>query len=136
MLPEPHIGSAMIGHAMLPLHGRTILVVEDETIISFLVEDMLRELGCEDVRHAANVASAMSLLREFEPDAALLDVNLGREFAYPVALQLQIKSIPFVFATGYGRSGLAPEWRDRTVIQKPFDTQALGNALRGALRAN
>lgn len=117
----------------LPLTGCTILVLEDETIISFLVEDMLKELGCEDVRHAANVAGAIALLTQFEPDIALLDVNLGRELAYPVALQLQIKAIPFVFATGYGRSGLAPEWRDRAVIQKPFDTQALSSALRGAL---
>ena len=121
------------GQQILPLTGYTILVLEDETIISFLVEDMLKELGCEDVRHAANVAGAIALLNQFQPDVALLDVNLGRELAYPVALQLQIKAIPFVFATGYGRSGLAPEWRDRAVIQKPFDTQALGTALRGAL---
>jgi CheY-like chemotaxis protein len=127
--------SAAIKDGELPLARCAILVLEDETIISFLVEDLLKELGCEDIRHAANTSGALALLNEYRPDAALLDVNLGREFAYPVAMQLQIKSIPFVFATGYGRSGLAPEWRDHAVIQKPFDIQSLGNALRGVMGA-
>jgi hypothetical protein len=41
------------------LDGLCVLVVEDEAIISFLLEDMLADLGAADVRHAGNVAAAL-----------------------------------------------------------------------------
>ena len=44
-----------------PLHRRKVLVVEDEVIISFLIEDLLSEISC-DVSLAATVPSAMKLL--------------------------------------------------------------------------
>ena len=40
------------------LAGRDVLLVEDETLISFLVEDMLRELGAGSIRHAARLSIA------------------------------------------------------------------------------
>ena len=107
--------------------------MEDETIVSFLIEDMLRELGAVKVWHAPSVARALALVGEECPDAALLDVNLGHEYAYPVAADLTAKSIPFIFATGYGRNGIAPEWAGCRVLQKPFDTRMLGDALYGAI---
>ena len=115
------------------LDGLTLLVVEDETIISFLLEDMLLELGCAAVLHAGRVDRALALLRERRPDAVVLDVNLGGEFAYPVASYLAEAQIPFVFTTGYGRSGIPMDWATRPVIQKPFSMEALANALRMAI---
>ena len=67
------------------LAGLTVMVVEDETIVSFLVEDMLTELGCAQVLHASGVSEALTLLQQRQPDAAVLDVNLAGEFAYPIA---------------------------------------------------
>ena len=41
-----------------PLAGLRILVVEDETMLFFLAEDMLTELGCAAVLHASRVKDA------------------------------------------------------------------------------
>jgi CheY-like chemotaxis protein len=111
--------------------GRNILVVEDEAVVSFLIEDLLLTFGCNAVWHAANVCAAVSILEKRTPDAAILDVNLAGETAYPVAARLAASGVPFVFATGYGRKGIAAEWQVRPVIQKPFD----GNTLRQSLEA-
>jgi CheY-like chemotaxis protein len=111
------------------LHGLKILVVEDESLVSFLIEDMLRDLGCASVSHASAVGEALSLISQSPPDVAILDVNLGSETVYPVASALEAAQIPFVFATGYGRKGLAGEWGRRPVVQKPFATDTLVAAL-------
>lgn len=118
-----------------PLLGLNVLVLEDETIVSFLIEDMLTELGVAAVWHAARVADGLALLGRRRPDAAVLDVNLGGEKVYPVAERLQRENVPFVFATGYGRDGIAAAWTRCPVIQKPFQLAALAEALVTALRS-
>jgi CheY-like chemotaxis protein len=115
------------------LDGLKILVVEDESIISFLIEDMLLALGCGSVWHAGAVAQAIALLNERRPDAAVLDLNLSGEPAYPIAENLEARGIPFVFATGYGAAGVAKRWTGKPVVQKPFTLESLETALRSAL---
>ncbi|MGE3869558.1 MAG: response regulator [Pseudorhodoplanes sp.] len=110
-----------------------VLIVEDETVVSFLVEDMLLDIGCREVVHAADIGNALRLI-ESGVDFAVLDVNLGRENVYPVAERLAARGIAFLFASGYGRAGLEPAWRDCPVIQKPFRREALAEAMQTALR--
>ena len=117
------------------LHGLSVLVVEDETIVSLLVESMLMDLGCKDVWYASSVDEALDILAERTPDAAVLDVNLAGETAYPIAGQLAAAEVPFVFATGYGASGILVDWAGRPVIQKPFQSDTLASALQAALGA-
>jgi CheY-like chemotaxis protein len=113
----------------------TVMVVEDETIVAFLVEDMLTELGCREIMVASGVAEALALLGERRPGAAVLDVNLAGELAYPVAERLDALQIPFLFATGYGRAGIPAHWAPRPVIQKPFTADTLATALSQVLKA-
>ncbi len=115
------------------LNGLRVLVVEDESIVSFLLEDMLSELGCRVIGHASNVRQALSLLAQQKPDAAVLDVNLRGEMAFPVAEQLQSDTIPFLFATGYGAPGIPERWRQCPVVQKPFRMSELASALEAAM---
>jgi DNA-binding response OmpR family regulator len=110
-----------------------VLVVEDEAIISFLVEDMLRELGARDVWIASSVETALAKLKEKRPGLAILDVNLGGVSAYPVAERLKAAGIPFLFASGYGQAGIGPAWSTIPVIQKPFDMDGLTAGLMRAL---
>lgn len=116
------------------LAGLDVLLVEDEIVIAFLVEDMLRDLGCHRVFHAGTVGEALAILDEQRLQLAVLDVNLGDSTAYPVAERLHDLAIPFVFATGYGLRGLDPRWAATTVLQKPFDARVLAAALRTVLR--
>ncbi|HXL68976.1 MAG TPA: response regulator [Xanthobacteraceae bacterium] len=116
-----------------PFAGLDVLIVEDEAIVSFLVEDMLIELGCGTVRHAGSVTEALAALAAKRPDAAVLDVNLGGYKVYPVAERLRELGVPFLFATGYDASTLSREWAGRPLVQKPFQLAALAASLRAAL---
>ncbi len=117
------------------LDGLSVLVVEDEAIISFLLEDMLGELGASDVRHAGNLKAALAYLDGHTPDLAVLDVNLGGERVYPVAERLEARGVRFLFTTGYGRNGLEQRWQARPVLQKPFDVRSMTGALQALIAA-
>jgi CheY-like chemotaxis protein len=117
------------------LKGLSVLVVEDESIVSLMVENMLTELGCAEIWYASGVSEALEILAERIPDAAVLDVNLAGEQAYPIASRLAAEAVPFIFATGYGASGINREWHTRPVIQKPFHSDTLASALTRAMQA-
>jgi CheY-like chemotaxis protein len=116
------------------LDGLKILLVEDEAMVALLLEEMLQELGCGAVWRASSVTEALALLRDRRPDAAVLDINLAGEFAYPIASELEAAQIPFVYSTGYGSKGVPAQWATRPVIQKPFQLETLAAALRSALK--
>ena len=113
------------------LTGLKVLVVEDEMLVSMLVEDMLSDLGCTVVGPAAELEEAMSLAQNAEIDLALLDVNLGGRPIFPVADTLKARGVPFAFASGYGEAGLSEDHRGAAVLQKPFREADLAKALRG-----
>ena len=95
--------------------GVDVLLVEDETIVSFLIEDMLTELGCTSVRHASGVSEALAILDGHRPDVAILDVNLAGEMGYAVAERLEVatrleREYPGAFID-FVQSWLAPRAR-------------------------
>jgi DNA-binding NtrC family response regulator len=112
-----------------PLIARRILVVEDELIVSWLLEDMLADLGCVVIGPVANVAQALDLIENLDIDAAVLDVCLNGEFSYPVADAMMARGLPFIFATGYDKGRLLPDYRACVVLQKPYQAADLRGAL-------
>jgi CheY-like chemotaxis protein len=114
--------------------GLRLLVVEDELMISMLVEDMLAELGYQVVAVAATIEEASRLASEAEVDGALLDVNLNGKKVDTVAQALLGRNIPFIFTTGYGQQGVPDAFRDRPTLQKPYQIEQLGEALARALK--
>jgi CheY-like chemotaxis protein len=103
------------------LAGLHILVVEDQAMIVLLLEDILEDLGAHIVGPATSVADGLRLAAEQPIDAALLDINLGRdEQVYPIAEALAAQRVPFAFVTGYGSHTLPESLRRRPTLQKPF----------------
>jgi len=117
------------------LGGLDVLLVEDETLISLLLEDMLTDLGAGATRYAGRLNAAFALLAEKMPDVALLDVNVAGEPVFPLAEKLDERGVPFLFITGYGRAGFGGRWMTRDVIQKPFTLESLTLALTRTLPA-
>lgn len=115
------------------LAGRRILIVEDESLVSMLLETILEDLGCETVGPAGTVTDGLGIARQGQMDAALLDVNVAGELVFPIAQTLKDRGVPFVFSTGYGEGGLPENWRGNTTIQKPFTEAAVRDALIKAL---
>lgn len=116
---------------MKTLSSLKVLVVEDEALVSMLVEDMLTDMGCTIVGPAAEIEEALRLAGSAEIDAALLDVNLGGRPIFPVADALKTRGVPFAFASGYGEAGLSEDHRGSTVLQKPFREADLRRVLEG-----
>ncbi|MEO8113478.1 MAG: response regulator [Phenylobacterium sp.] len=116
------------------LAGLRVLVVEDEMMVSMLIEDMLVDLGCTVVGPASRLDEATALVNAGGFDCAVLDVNLGGQPIYPLADLLRSKQAPFAFATGYGDAGLRDVDRGTPMLQKPFREGDLARVL-GQLRA-
>jgi len=102
------------------LQGLKVLIVEDEIIVSMLLEDMLEEFGCQVVGPANDVAAALELVRTAPLDAAVLDVNLNGAKSYPIADALRERGVPFAFASGYGAAGLDEGYQQTPTLAKPF----------------
>ncbi|WP_066925756.1 response regulator [Methylobacterium sp. CCH5-D2] len=104
---------------MSMLEGRRVLLVEDESLVAMMAEDMLLDLGC-DVVVAMRLEQALAQLKAGAFDLAVLDVNLGNTHSYPVADVLFGLCVPFLFATGYGLEGVELAYRGVPVMQKPY----------------
>ena len=99
------------------------------------IEQALADFGCSAVSVAATVADALILVEGESFDVAMLDVNLGGRASYDVADALAMRSIPFVFSTGYGEHGIEARFGDRPVLRKPYSDRQLGAALASLLPA-
>ena len=114
--------------------GGSVFLVEDEVMIRMMVADMLEELGYSVAAEAGEISEAMKLAQSAEFDLAILDVNVNGKVVSPVADILAARNRPFIFATGYGSSGLPAEYRDRPALQKPFQIDTLARMIEQALK--
>jgi DNA-binding response OmpR family regulator len=102
-----------------------VLIVEDEAMIAFFIEDCLAALGHEIAGCASRVDAALRLAEAESYDLALLDINLASEEVYPVASAVKARRIPLLFLSGYGSRGLRGEWEGSPMLSKPFSLEAL-----------
>jgi CheY-like chemotaxis protein len=112
---------------------RRVLIVEDEMLVSMLIEDALAGLGIEVVGIAGTVEQAIAHAEKGNFDCAILDVHLHGRDVFPVAEALEARGVPFIFATGYGESGLPERYRGCPVLQKPFMPAELERVLAATL---
>ena len=106
------------------------LVVEDEMMVLLMIEDMLSDFGCEVVASAATAERALELIASQSFDGALLDMNLNGEKSDRVAQALAARGVPFIFCTGSSALDVAPEFRDRPFLCKPFSYEDLADKLK------
>ncbi|MGI4731563.1 MAG: response regulator [Janthinobacterium lividum] len=107
-----------------------ILLVEDEPLIAMMLEDFLEVLDRQVAGSADNVDAALALVEAGGFDAAILDVNLrGGEKSWPIADALAAKGKPFLIATGGSDDTVAPQHKNRPVLQKPFTMDGVQKAL-------
>ena len=105
--------------------GCRILVVEDETFIAMLIEDVLKAIGCEVIGPTGKLETALQLASDAALDAAILDVSIRGGKIYPVAERLLARDIPFVLSSGYNDRALPENLRNKPRLIKPFTTAQL-----------
>jgi DNA-binding response OmpR family regulator len=112
---------------------KRVLMVEDEMLVALLLEDYLMELGFDVIGPAMRLEEAMELAGANDIDFAILDINLAGKQSFPVADVLKERGIPFMFASGYGASGLIERFAGACVIRKPFDAQDVQRGMQTVL---
>ena len=102
-----------------------ILVVEDMFLIADMIAEYLRDYGCDIVGPMSRLNRALASAEQEKLDGALLDVNIGGDYCFPIAAVLKTRGIPFAFLTGYDDAVLPPEYRDLPRLSKPFEVKEL-----------
>lgn len=116
-----------------PLRQASVFLVEDETLIRMMIAGMVEDLGHTVVAEAGNIGDALKLAQTADFEIAILDINVGGDRIEPVADIISGRCLPFIFASGYGAAGMPEKFRDRTVLQKPFLMERLGEAIETTL---
>ena len=116
------------------LNGLEVFLVEDETLVALLLEDMLSDFGCSIAGVAGSLDQAMTKAATTKIDAAVLDVNLGGgTMVFPLADELAKRGVPFVFSTAYAGLDLTGRYPQSKMLQKPYAPEALAEVLTGFL---
>lgn len=110
------------------VRGLKVIIVEDAMLLALELETGLTDAGAIVLGCAAELDEAMALV-DLPMDAAVLDANLNGQSVRPVAEALRKRGVPFIFATGYGDAGGAPEGFDVPIVRKPYDVTQIAAAL-------
>jgi hypothetical protein len=112
------------------LAGRRVLIVEDEYFLADDMDGAFRALGAQIAGPVGDVDDALQILNDGGVvDGAVLDVNIRNEMVYPVARELQSRSVPIVFTSGYDRIVISNEFADVPLWEKPIDVSAMARRL-------
>ena len=124
-------GSTMRDNQQKP----AILIVEDEPMLAFAIEEFLIDAGFEIVGVAGRLETALTMIESAVFDVAVLDANLAGVDASPAALALKARGRPFVVVSGYlpGQQGSA--FAGAPCLQKPCPPERLLQALYSILPA-
>jgi DNA-binding response OmpR family regulator len=115
------------------LAGRLILLIEDETLIAFDVDNALRAAGAKVVS-AGYLESALFTAEHPALSAAVVDLRLGDSSSGAVCRRLRRLGVPFVVHTAYPADFVRSEWPNVPVITKPADPQHIITALTTLLK--
>ncbi|MEO1969344.1 MAG: hypothetical protein ABGW87_11595 [Sphingomonadaceae bacterium] len=109
--------------------GSEVLLVEDEIIIGFALDDLVSDMGAHTTL-VTTMENAMSTLAVRQFDLAVLDVNLHGELTYPLADLLADQGCRFIFATGYGSVTHPERFASIPTVSKPYNSLEVFNALK------
>lgn len=117
------------------LAGLRVMIVEDESLVAMLLEDLLADLGCAVVGSFMRVGPAQDFIAKTPAavDLAILDVNVAGERSLPLAERLSSENTPFLFSTGYDEGGIDTRWQGTPLLHKPFTPDDLKACLIQAL---
>jgi CheY-like chemotaxis protein len=114
--------------------GNAVLLVEDEPLISMMLEELLIAFGHGVDGPYNKMSDAMLAAANRDLHAGILDINVGGEKIYALAEVLAKRKIPFVFVTGYSPGAVDARFSHVPVLQKPIEPQKLRSILLSAAR--
>lgn len=115
------------------LRGSHIIVVEDEPLVSMMIEDALVEAGSNVIGPAGTAEEALQLLDRSAVDCAVLDIRLMNGSSQSVAEALLDRGVRFVVVTGVDEKQVPPVYGGAPVVQKVFAAHQLVDAVADVL---
>jgi CheY-like chemotaxis protein len=112
---------------------RSVLVVEDDGLLSLMLQDLVRDAGAANVFPCRDAQSAFAVLNAESLDCAILDVSMHGGTTYDLADALAARDIPFLFCTGIDPRDLNERHRERPVLTKPYSDADFHAVLARAL---
>lgn len=106
-----------------------LLLVEDDPVLIRALARALEAAGHDILGKPGSVAAALTAIAEGTCDVVVLDANLRRQSAEPVAAALKAQGIPFVVVTGYDAEQLEGSFSGAPCLSKPFTVESLLAAL-------
>ncbi|WP_095011844.1 response regulator [Tsuneonella mangrovi] len=114
----------------------SVLIIEDEPLISMQLEDLVRALGHDICGTAATRTQAQEVVAEATPGLVLADIQLadGSSGLDAVDDILAIDSVPVIFITAYPERLLTGDRPEPTyLVTKPFQESTVRTAISQAL---
>jgi len=114
----------------------SVLIIEDEPLISMQLEDLVRSLGHDICGTAATRTQAQEVVAERTPGLVLADIQLadGSSGLDAVDDILAIDSVPVIFITAYPERLLTGDRPEPTyLVTKPFQESTVRAAISQAL---
>ena len=114
----------------------SVLIIEDEPLISMQLEDLVTSLGHEVCGTAATRTQAQTVVAERTPGLVLADIQLadGSSGLDAVDDILAVGSVPVIFITAYPERLLTGDRPEPTyLVTKPFQEQTVRAAISQAL---
>ena len=114
----------------------SVLIIEDEPLISMQLEDLVRSLGHDVCGMAATRTQAQQIVAETTPGLVLADIQLadGSSGLDAVDDILRIGSVPVIFITAYPERLLTGDRPEPTyLVTKPFQESTVRAAISQAL---
>ncbi|MGB5484134.1 PAS domain S-box protein [Parasphingorhabdus sp.] len=118
-----------------PETTRRILVVEDEVLIGIEIAEILKDAGFDILGPVTTVRGALKHLEKELCDAAVLDINLGKETSEPVAKLLSSMGTPYLSVSGRGVEDRPAAFSGSLHLSKPIQSGRLVKELGQMLDA-
>jgi DNA-binding response OmpR family regulator len=102
-----------------------ILMMEDEMVISLMIEDLSAAAGATVIGATADAATALARIDGESIDCAILGYELPDGTSLPVADNLVSCGVPFLFASRYDASSLDPRDAEVPRVGKAYSPDEL-----------
>lgn len=136
---EPGAVSSLIEEAIQEIDkeaATSVLIIEDEPLISMQLEDLVSSLGHDICGTAATHTQALEVVAEKTPGLVLADIQLadGSSGLDAVDDILTTSEVPVIFITAYPERLLTGDRPEPTyLITKPFEERTVRAAISQAL---
>lgn len=117
------------------LFATPILIIEDEAILAWMIEELLEQAGFHAIEVAASGDQALQAARRRMPGIIISDVNLGAGIDGIEASRAicEESDIPVIFVTGFAADTMAArlerEMPRASLLRKPLDGAVLMRAV-------